>query len=418
MRLKAGAGKRQIEIPEEYLAVENFGRVQDPLHARAVVLELGVRMVLVSLEVTSVPGEEIGRMREQIAGRLETAPQNVWVCAVHSFSSPHLMPDSVLKTAEKIALKEQYREALCEAALGASVDALEQLQDAVLKVGEADCGIVANRDVELPEGWWVGTGGDGPSDRRVTVLNLESRKGEQIALIAHFAMQSSVMDQAVLADGKKPVTSDVAGNACRIAEEALGGTVLYLIGAAGDQAPVEKAVQETFRGRERIRTDRGEEGFAICRRLAGELADAMLAAGSAAEALEDGERLRLGTEQVTVPAKRMLGDVHTLVPVHSYEYPADGEREMEIDAFCIGDLALLGIKPELNCVTGREITEGSCFGRTLVCTMVNGGAKYMADAASYERCSYEAMNSPWNKGAAELLCAGSIRLLEHLKNQE
>ena len=45
-----------------------------------------------------------------------------------------------------------------------------------------------------------------------------------------------------------------------------------------------------------------------------------------------------------------------------------------------------------------------------VVTLWNGGAKYMADAASYDRITYEAQNSPFMKGAAELLvkCAGEL----------
>jgi hypothetical protein len=36
--------------------------------------------------------------------------------------------------------------------------------------------------------------------------------------------------------------------------------------------------------------------------------------------------------------------------------------------------------------------------------MVNGGQKYMADWESYKRMSYEAMNSFFGEGSAEILC--------------
>ena len=39
----------------------------------------------------------------------------------------------------------------------------------------------------------------------------------------------------------------------------------------------------------------------------------------------------------------------------------------------------------------------------MLATLVDGGSKYMADAGSYDRMTYEAMNSRFAQGSAELL---------------
>ena len=57
----------------------------------------------------------------------------------------------------------------------------------------------------------------------------------------------------------------------------------------------------------------------------------------------------------------------------------------------------------------------SPFNQTMVMTMVNGGAKYMADSSAYERFTYEAMNSPFARGSAELLCEKAVELLRVMK---
>lgn len=418
--MKAGAAKREIVIPEGYPAAENFRTIHDPIHARALAIEANVApgadapFALVSLELTSLPGDEVAALRQLAAEAIGCAPERVWIAATHSFSSPHLMPDHMLKTDAAIRLKGEYRRNLQNAVVEAVKAAWENRREAVFGFGTEDCDIVANRDVETADGWWVGVNGEGPTDRTASVLRFDGADGKPIAMLLHFAMQSSVMDQSEAAAGGKIITSDVAGMACAELEKRLGVTALYLIGAAGDQAPVEKAVTETFVNGEKVRRDVHEAGLDICARLAGRLSD------SAERAYRDIQceplaAMALGIAEVTVPAKRMNGDVHSLRPTRAAVYVADGERTQPIDALALGDVALLGVQPELNRVTARNIEAQSRFDRTLVCTMVNGACKYMADAASYDTFRYEALNSPWNRGAAESLADAGAKLLNDLK---
>jgi neutral ceramidase len=43
--------------------------------------------------------------------------------------------------------------------------------------------------------------------------------------------------------------------------------------------------------------------------------------------------------------------------------------------------------------------------------MVNGAAKYMPDAAAYDKITYEAMNSSYARGSAEALSDAILRAL-------
>ena len=412
--MKAGAARREIVIPAGYPAAENFTTLHDPIHARALAIETDAPFALVSLELTSLPGDEVAALRQLAAAAIGCGPERVWIAATHSFSSPHLMPDHMLKSYDAIRLKGEYRRNLQSAVVEAVKAAWEARREAVFGWGAEDCDIVANRDVELESGWWIGTKGDGPTDRTATVLRFDGLDGKPIAAVLHFAMQSSVMDQCEAAAGGKIITADVAGMACAELERRLGATALYLIGAAGDQAPVEKAVTETFVGGERIRCDVHEAGFELCACLAERLSD------SAERAYRDIKcaplpAMAAGSAEVALPAKRMNGDAHSLRPTREATYVSEGEKTQAIDALRLGDVALLGVQPELNCATGQAIASRSGFGRTLVCTMVNGACKYMADAASYDTFRYEALNSPWGRGAAERLADAGVRLLDELK---
>jgi hypothetical protein len=80
----------------------------------------------------------------------------------------------------------------------------------------------------------------------------------------------------------------------------------------------------------------------------------------------------------------------------------------------IGSIALVGLQAELSSRTGLDIKERSPFDRTVVMTMVNGGAKYMAEAESYDKITYAAMNSRYAKGTAEFVSANILQVLETL----
>lgn len=418
--LRVGAGKREIRIPQGYLAVENFKAVHDQIHARAVIIEKNETVVIVSLEITSMPEQEIDDIRKLISDKLNIKKENIWICVTHSFSSPHLLPDFMLKTEENIRLKAEYRTALQSAACEAAGMAAANLQPAVMGMQTGFCDIVANRDIELPDGWWIGVNGKGMTDRTVSVIRFDNKEGSPIALITHFAMQSSVLDQSELSEGGKPVSSDVAGNACTIVEDTYGNNMaaLFLIGAAGDQAPIEKAVTETFENGKRIRTDLHEQGFEICERLAGILGKKICEIADKAVCSSDGITIALKSEKVTVPAKKMEKDLHSLTPTQEFVYVPDGESETTIDALSLGDIAFIGVRPELNCVTATSIVAMSDFKMTLICTMVNGASKYMADKKSYEHFCYEAMNSPFGCGAAEIVSAKCIEMLSEWKGVE
>lgn len=415
--LRAGAGKQDIEIPQDYLAVENFRMVHDPIGVRAIAIEQEETVIIVSLEITSMPEPEVEIIRGMISEKTKISKKNIWVCVTHSFSSPHLLPDFMLQTEEKLRLKAEYRKALQDAACEAAITAVRTLRPAVMGMKNGFCDIVANRDVELDDGWWVGTNGTGLSDKTVSVIRFNDLDGKPIALISHYSMQSSVLDQSELTGGGKAVTSDVAGNACREVENYYGNdtVALFLIGAAGDQAPVKKAVNETFANGKKQRTDLHEQGFEICGQLAEKLGKKICEIADGTICDKDIHPVMICSEKVTVPAKRMDKDLHSLVPTRDFTYIPDGEKETIIEGLRLGEIALLGVRPELNCATAISIMAMSDFQMTLICTMVNGASKYMADKESYDRFCYEAMNSPFGRGAAEIVSEKCIDLLRELK---
>ena len=87
--LLAGAGRAALGL-DGILPLEGFTRVNDPLHVRALVLETDRRIVLVSVEVTSLPEPISAAWRQRIAQRAGTDLENVWLTLTHSFAGPHI----------------------------------------------------------------------------------------------------------------------------------------------------------------------------------------------------------------------------------------------------------------------------------------------------------------------------------------
>ena len=289
-------------------------------------------------------------------------------------------------------------------------EAVQQLGEVYPSVGAQECLVNSARDVETPAGWWIGCCGEGPVDHTMTVIDLRRADSTHAAVLVHYPVQSSVLDGSQLREGGKPVSGDLAGLMAAELEAELGCPVLFLIGAAGDQAPRQKAVGFTCDAQGALTpTDMQDDAVPLCRTLAREMAQAARAALRGAKPMRSSD-IAFAQRTVTVPAKEIERDLHRLHPTRIPPYVPSGESGQSVTLLAIGDVRLIGVKPELCCVTARQIGAGDPLVR--VVTLWNGGAKYMADAASCDRITYESQNSPFMKGAAELLAACAREMLE------
>lgn len=404
--MRAGASTKTLCFPQDFFPTEGFSRQLSALCARVLVLEDEARIALLVLEMTSIPPEEIDTLGAIL--REETGARDAFVLASHTFSAPHFMPDERLDAAG-LAKKRQLQSLVAQATREAAREAVQRLCEAFPAVGAQECRVNSARDIETPAGWWVGCCGEGPVDHAMTVIDLRRADSTHAAVLVHYPVQSSVLDGSQLREGGKAVSGDLAGAMAAELEAELGCPVLFLIGAAGDQAPRQKAVGSTCDAQGAMTpTDMQDEAIALCRALAREMAQAARTALAQAQVMHS-SGVTVCSRTVTLPAKKIERDLHKLRPTRVPPYEPDGESEQPVTLLALGDVRLIGVKPELNCVTAKQISAGDP--RTLVVTLFNGGAKYMADADSCDRITYESQNSPFMKGAAEKLVACAREML-------
>ncbi|WP_411153396.1 hypothetical protein [Streptomyces sp. A30] len=192
--LKVGAGRAAIDIPSSLLPLDGFTTVHDDLFVRILLLENGSRRVaLAVLDLTSISAEAITAMRTTIAEASGVATADIVVTVTHTFSAPH-----VRETTSSTAAA-QYVQQITKAAATAIAAAVKGLKPARVGTGTGICDVNVNRDVLTADGWWLGTGETGSSDKSVGVTRLDDLDGNPIAVLINYSVPSSVMMESVMA---------------------------------------------------------------------------------------------------------------------------------------------------------------------------------------------------------------------------
>ncbi|MGI6230102.1 MAG: hypothetical protein ACOYJL_04215 [Tractidigestivibacter sp.] len=405
MTTRAGAGKATIDL-SSVLPFDGFDKERTCAFARAVLLEAdGTRACLVSLEVTSLRSDVVLDMRREVADVTGCDQAFVWICVSHSFSFPHVRSLTSLTSDDQLARNACLRKALLDAVREAAQDAVCSLAPARLfaTVGQTDVNV--NRDVELASGWWLGLNPAGFSDHGLRQLYATDEKGDVIWLAFSADVQSSVLDHSVTSDGQRVVDGDLAGCACRKLEEALPGAVaLFVVGCAADQAPCEKAALQVCGddGKLAMR-DAHEEGFSMVERLGKRLSDQALIAVRTNSGREIAvPSIRSFEREVQLPGQ-VRRDFSKLSPTRSWSFEQGEPVATTVRALALGDVAVVGVEPELTSHMGFELRR--IDGLLDVLTMVNGAAKYLPEDDAYDKVTYEAQNSGFARGSAELLAS-------------
>lgn len=206
------------------------------LHAKALTLEdiAGNRVVVVNLEVSTIPAE----LHEAVVQRCEAeyglAPERVLLNASHTHCGPEFRAGK-LEIIFGIASDDEigrnaaaYRDRLETELVELVGRALADSEPASLHYSRGACAIATNRRRPTEDGIEFGPHPDGPSDHDVPVLSVTSGGERRAILFGYACHPSSLMIQRY--------SGDWAGHAQRFLEAASpGATAIFLQGCGGDQ---------------------------------------------------------------------------------------------------------------------------------------------------------------------------------------
>ncbi len=416
-----GAGKALIPFPEDLLPLENFNGVHDDLYVRVMLFGSDAPLCIVCFDATSLRPYAIDAFRGRVAELTGLDAANIWACVSHTFSAPHLRSEEALaREGGETARKNDILLANMMSALEQATDqAIASEEEVKIGLGHAVCSVNVNRDMFTTEGWWTGSDDLQDSDKTISIIRIDRMDGTPKAVLYSYDVQSSVMDHVKGPDGKSLITGDLAGAASRYIEDSFGDgfVAMFLIGAAGDQAPAYKArtIMVGTDG-EMTEKDFGEDGFLLVEAQGLKLGSKVVQTMGNINSV-DVNAGNSSYEQfcITCPGQRIAPDLKSIHPTRSYDYGTDEDRQVEVALYTLGDIAIAGVAPELSSTTGTDIRKESPYSMTIVVTLVNGGEKYMPESSAYDRITYEAMNSKFARGSAEIL---KRELIEALKDKK
>ena len=213
--------------------------VHDRIYHRIVALDDGEnRFVLASSGLCLVSPGEYDKVAAELERRIGIDRLNFWWSMTHTHSAPEVGPAGLaaafLGDRYQHEIEPEYTE-MTERALFDGVErALQQLEEARLAVGWGFSLANINRRARDVEGETrLGMNPSGPTDRRVGLLRFDDVGGEPIALLANYPIHGTVLSGANL-----EISGDAPGVVAEYVESELGAPMVFLNGAAGDQAPL------------------------------------------------------------------------------------------------------------------------------------------------------------------------------------
>lgn len=454
-RLHAGVAKSDITPSAGTQVAGSVGArrfaqaVLDPLYVRATVFQLGTRrLCLVVLDNTIITLGVTQRIRDG-AKSLGFAPQDVMVQATQTHTAPglgHFMGDDELLAnipAELEFIKggdSAYDDMVIPRAVDAIRRAAENLKPVKIALGSAyeenlsfnrrgiqkdgSCCMPWHNYHDRPLGPTNVVYTEGPIDPEIGVLALRTDDTRIASILLNFTCHPvNVYPQNV-------ISADWCGAACDALDRSLGGTSTVVNGCCGDINPW-PFYDPAFK------CDHLRMGQALARR-ATEVVERMIFED--ADVLDSRlENIQLNVREIE-PAK--LAEAHAYLEKHPLpERTPDGSSvtvqwmiamgiasveclrkrdpkfPYEVQAFRIGNAAIVGLPGEPFAIGGMQVKMASPAALTLVAHLTTQYVGYLPPRDAYKSGGHEAAPSFWSKlapGSLETVVEEASRITRSL----
>lgn len=407
-QLAAGAARVDITPPPAELPPASQG-VLDPLYARAIVVGNGqTRAALLTVDAGGLPTALWEELRTRAEVELGIPRDNFLLTATHTHSAPFRRPGN-------------YADQLFSAVRQAA----EHMQPARMAFGTGQSWINVNRNIIDPETrrWWEGPNYDGPSDKTVAVVRLETLQGAPIAVYYNYAVHP------VITGNLDMISADIPGAASNYLEASLGGDVvaLWSSGASGDQNPIffnqtydlrairiadyaargediSNAMPPGGQGLDRtnprvqlLLEQQKQVNSALGLMLAEEVLHVMRAG---LQRPQQDVVIEGALQTVTCPGRRRL-DTGRAGYAGTYE-DAD-PVPLQLSMLRLGDVYIGGVDAEIFNPIATRFKAASPHANTMMVTLTNGTAPsgYVPHDAAYGQYTFEVVSSRLRPGCAE-----------------
>jgi neutral ceramidase len=412
--LRAGAAKVDV-TPAENALPQGFEGILDRIYSRAIVLDDGAKLAaLVSVDAGGIPEPVWQEVAKRLEAELGIPAANVLLTATHTHSAPR---QGVGEYSDKIVESVRLAKA--------------RLVEARIGYGTGVSFINVNRNIIDPatRRWWEGPNYDGPSDKTVAVIKLESLAGEPIAVYYNYAMHAVAVGQSDLVSGDAP------GTASKYLEDSFDGKLvaLWSSGAAGDQNPI--YFQQTYDLREIRIKEYASRGI--------DISNAMPPGGQGLNKSDPAViRLMNQQKQMILSMGQFLGEevlhvmrgmdrMTTNAPIvgqytsascpgrertnegragYPGEYKDAEPVEIRLGLLGVGDIMIGAVNAEVFNPIAMRLKRESPYARTMLATLTNGAARsgYIPHDAAFGQYTFEVLSSRLKPGCAETAIVDGI----------
>ena len=379
-----------------YNARKSTGILDRIFHRIAVLDDGASRFVLVSSELCLFSPTVYDEVAQDLERRSGIDRKNFWWTVTHTHSAPEVGPPSVYKALLGRSDHEwdrDYTQMVEQSLIDGVRQALDTLKPARLAVGVgASMANINRRAKDVNGAVSIGLNPDGPADRQIGLLRLDSSDGKPIALIANYAMHGTVMSGANLL-----ISGDAPGIVAAYVEQAIGAPMLYINGATGDMAPIYSVYPDPRSGHlGHFRVLLGDRILEANRKLSSGTAE-----------------VKIRTAESIIYTPRRAGLVWP-EELARYSKPDTPNVGLPVSFLVINDLLIWAAPVELFCEMSMQIRSGSPFRHTFYFGYANGWLGYLPTKQAYAEGGYEPKTSVFTEQAESDLTRGVLAAIREL----
>lgn len=380
---------------EGYKARQSDG-VRDHIYHRIAALDDGTTTIyFVSTDTCLMSPAYVDKVKQDIQQQLGIPPQDIWWASTHTHSAPEIgppgavpmfMPDRYKQAAASGESNPEYTDFQEQKLIEGLREAKQQLQPAQIGFGHGFSTANINRRAMDEDGKMsIGLNPDGPTDRQINLMRLETTGGKLIGLIANYPIHGTDLGE----DNLK-ITGDVPGVVAEYVQQKLGVPMIFLNGAEGNMAPIYSVYPDPVSGHlDQFKVLLGDRILQANANIGSMTSDVTFTQSEGTIETP----LRTG---LTWPASLDKYIRHTPGGVELVRIPVPF---LEINH----NIVLWGAPVELFCQIAVDVRNHSRFPYTFYVGLLNGWFGYLPTAEAIHEGGYEPATSPFtDKGEADL----------------
>ncbi|MVA75706.1 hypothetical protein GC722_06665 [Auraticoccus sp. F435] len=411
-----------------------------------------VTSVLLDLDLCTIPNSRADRIRDDVAAALGIRREAVRVSVTHTHAGPVLRADHYTVNPGG---DENYITYLREHCVGTALQAARERVPVRVSANQGHCTMARSRRQRLEDGLVVaGYDPEGTADPTVSVVRFDDLDGRLVASIVHYAAHPTTLGYT-----NDLLSPDYPGVTKRFVEATVGGTCLFLQGAAGDVGPgpggflsnldvVHSIGTQLGCAASQALLEAGEQRFdyafstvvrsgadlGVWSRTTRPVPETPLLVASVPvplplqeqpppamvqqrseelfALLEELRRTGAPEDEVHDVAFRLRRSNMALQ--RSREFHGRATYDLEVHLTVIGDVVLIGLPVEPFCEIGMAVRARSPFRHTLLSGYSNGANGYLPTPAAAAVGGYEVDQMAFAHHSADLLTERVLELLDEL----